>query len=154
MFIFNIVQSTKTYRLKKTRGLSLKEIYKALRSGGCAVTYGYCVSIFALTFRLASSPHFIKPGEPLSKYRWSYTLRSLLLGWWGLPWGPIYTISMIRVNYKDGGGTDITDEVMSLLREQYPDMANGDVLTEDLKINFHLDLVDTTKENHAGKENY
>lgn len=32
----------------------------------------------------------------------SYTLLSLLLGWWGIPWGPIYTLQAIEKNNNGG----------------------------------------------------
>ena len=35
---------------------------------------------------------------------------SCALGWWGIPWGPIYTIQSLWVNFK--GGKDVTQEVL------------------------------------------
>ena len=43
-----------------------------------------------------------------------FTLLSLLLGWWGIPWGPIYTIQSLWVNLK--GGRDVTQEIMPSMR--------------------------------------
>jgi hypothetical protein len=40
-------------------------------------------------------------------------LLSLLIGWWGLPWGPVYTLEMININSdKQGGATDVTEDVL------------------------------------------
>ena len=36
-------------------------------------------------------------------------LVSLLFGWWGIPFGPIYTIWSIAENFK---GKDVTQEVI------------------------------------------
>jgi len=33
-----------------------------------------------------------------------------VLGWWGIPWGPIWTISTIVTNLR--GGRDVTNEVV------------------------------------------
>ena len=44
----------------------------------------------------------------------SYThlvIISALLGWWGIPFGPKFTLESIRTNMK--GGKDVTDEVMA-----------------------------------------
>jgi hypothetical protein len=35
-----------------------------------------------------------------------YSLGSLLLGWWGLPWGPIRTVQALVVNFN--GGESVT----------------------------------------------
>jgi hypothetical protein len=37
----------------------------------------------------------VKAGVP-------YTLGTLLLGWWGIPWGPIYTVQAIAKNFSGG----------------------------------------------------
>jgi len=42
-----------------------------------------------------------------------FTLLSLVLGWWGIPWGPIYTVQSLWVNAQ--GGRDVTREVAAAL---------------------------------------
>ena len=37
-------------------------------------------------------------------------LASLWIGWWGIPWGPIYTIGAVVTNL--GGGKDVTQDVL------------------------------------------
>ena len=39
-----------------------------------------------------------------------YSALSMLLGWWGIPWGLIYTPWMIGVNTM--GGRDVTQAVL------------------------------------------
>ncbi|MCU0435404.1 MAG: hypothetical protein MUC87_18245 [Bacteroidia bacterium] len=107
----------KKFSLKKTNGHTLEQIHAEINAGGKFVTYGYCISVVAFTYRLISSPHFIKAGETNSKYRSKYNLLSLIFGWWGFPWGPIHTIEMVRVNMKTGG-VDITDEIME--KDKFP----------------------------------
>ena len=43
-----------------------------------------------------------------------FSLLSLFLGWWGFPFGPIFTIWALVVNF--GGGRDVTHEVLANLR--------------------------------------
>ena len=45
-----------------------------------------------------------------------YTLISLLLGWWGIPWGPVYTIGSIFNNPT--GGKDVTGDVLAAMQEE------------------------------------
>jgi hypothetical protein len=44
-----------------------------------------------------------------------YTLLSLLLGWWSLPWGPIETAMSVWANLN--GGWDSTSEIEDLLED-------------------------------------
>ena len=39
-----------------------------------------------------------------------FVLLTLLLGWWGIPWGPIRSIASIVTNIA--GGTDVTFAVL------------------------------------------
>jgi hypothetical protein len=39
-----------------------------------------------------------------------FSLLSLFLGWWGIPWGPIYTVQALWVNFS--GGKDVTREIL------------------------------------------
>jgi hypothetical protein len=43
-----------------------------------------------------------------------WTLLTIVLGWWGIPWGPVYSIQSLVVNLK--GGKDVTAEVMAKTR--------------------------------------
>lgn len=126
----------RTYTIQKTSGLTLNELYKGLDEGGKIVIYGYCISLLAVTLRRISPPHYIKPGERPSKYGLRYNLRSLILGWWGLPWGPVYTIDMIKINLKNGGGVDITDDILTKLVQKFGTLTNNEIFSEDITIDF------------------
>ncbi len=122
--------------------MSVNQLYQSLNGGGKIVIYGYCVSILAITFRLLSSPHFVKPNERLSKYRLGYNIRSLILGWWGLPWGPISTIDMIKINFKNGGGIDVTADILTKLNEQYNSTENDKLIKQGIAVSFdHSELI-------------
>ena len=47
-----------------------------------------------------------------------YTLLSAVLGWWGIPWGPIYTVQSIASNIK--GGKDVTQQILASLVAKAP----------------------------------
>ena len=99
-------------------GMTADELNWELREGGRFVIFQYCISIIILTFRLSSDIYFIRSGESTFNKSIGYTLISLLLGWWGIPWGPIYTIDSLITNLS--GGKDVTQEVVALLSQ--PDM--------------------------------
>jgi len=70
-----------------------------------------------MTFKRGSDVYFIRSGESSIKYGLIYTLISLLLGWWGFPWGPIYTIGAVAKNCS--GGRDVTAQILSNVSQEY-----------------------------------
>jgi hypothetical protein len=53
----------------------------------------------------------LPPGESPVRQALPYTIVSLLLGWWGIPWGPLHTIEALKTNLN--GGIDVTSDVAS-----------------------------------------
>jgi hypothetical protein len=119
----------KTMQVANTAGLSFRELELCISEGGKLVVYGYCVSIIALTLRLTSDPFLIRAGEDAAKYRAPYTVLSCIMGWWGIPWGPIFTVQMLRANKKSGGGIDVTEDILPKLAMKYGNAA--DAIQED-----------------------
>ncbi|MCD0490097.1 hypothetical protein LPB86_17790 [Pedobacter sp. MC2016-14] len=130
----------KTYKINNTAGLSLEQLYTSLSAGGCIISYGYCISAIAFTYRLMSAPYYIKAGEKPSTYRKKYNRLSRIFGWWGIPWGPIYTFDMLRMNReKRGGGINITEDVLSVLRDKYANRDLNEIFAEDILITYGED---------------
>jgi hypothetical protein len=97
-------------QIKNIEGMSAEDINRELSNGGKFVIFQYCISIIILTFKRSSNVYFIKAGESSAKHSAGFTLLTLVLGWWGIPWGPIYTIGSLHTNLS--GGKDITQEVL------------------------------------------
>lgn len=101
----------------KVRGiedLEQGELEFELGRGGKFVHFQYCISMVILTFRRPSDIYFIRHGENAVVKGLPFTLLSLVAGWWGIPWGPIYTIQSIYSN--SCGGKDVTQAVVNSLR--------------------------------------
>lgn len=94
-------------------GLSSEELSHELRHGGRFVIFTYCISILVMTFKRPSKVYFLKAGESGFVHGLPYLLISLLLGWWGIPWGPIYTLEAILNSLS--GGKNITREMVSAM---------------------------------------
>ncbi len=123
----NYVEKETSYELEKARvdaqemlenvegiaGMTNDMLKMELQRGGKFVIFQYCISIIIRTFRRPSKIFFIKYGDGIFMKSAGYSLISLLLGWWGIPWGPIYTIGSLVTNIR--GGEDMTDEVMAAL---------------------------------------
>lgn len=100
-------------KIRNIEGLSTDQINRELAQGAKFVIYQYTISIIVLTFRRSSDIYFIRAGESGMVKGLPFTGIAFLLGWWGIPWGPIYTIWSLYNNLK--GGKDITQEILSSL---------------------------------------
>lgn len=99
--------------IKNIEGLSVDEINRELNNGAKFVVFQYCISIVIMTFKRGSNVYFIRQGESTINFSLGFTLITLFLGWWGIPWGPIYSIGSIYNNIR--GGKDVTQEVLDQL---------------------------------------
>lgn len=102
--------------IKNLEGLSPTQLKREIDHGGKFVIYDYTISIILMTFRRSSDIYFIKSNENSVVKGLGYTFLTLLLGWWGIPWGPIYTIGALYRNLS--GGKDVTAEVIHHLIQQ------------------------------------
>jgi hypothetical protein len=98
-------------KIKNIDGLSARELQQEGDNGARFIYFAYTLSFAVVTFKRTSDVYMIRKGERRGYRSWPFTLVSFLFGWWGLPFGPKYTIEAIRNNLK--GGKDVTDEVMS-----------------------------------------
>jgi hypothetical protein len=91
-------------------GMTREQLELEVRRGGRFVVFLYCISVLIMTFRRGSEVHFLRSGDGAIGRGLPYTLLTLFLGWWGIPWGPIYTVQCLATNL--GGGKDVTDAVL------------------------------------------
>lgn len=99
--------------IKGIEGLTVEQVQQEIARGGKFVTFSYAMSFLIVTLKRSSDVHFIRAGEGTFGKSLPYTLLSLILGWWGFPWGFIYTPMAIFQNLS--GGTDVTALLMSQL---------------------------------------
>lgn len=95
-------------------GLTYAELDEQLARGARFVLFEYCISVVLMTFKRGSDVYFIRAGEGVFVKSLPYSLISLTLGWWGIPWGPIYTLTSLFTNL--GGGKNVTPEVAAMVR--------------------------------------
>lgn len=94
-------------------GLSVHQLRDEVNRGARFVVYDYCVSLLILTFKRSSDITFVRAGQSPVVAGLGWTFLSFFLGWWGFPWGFIYTPMVLIQNL--GGGTDVTARVMAEL---------------------------------------
>ena len=98
--------------------LTARQLADALTAGGRLVYYEYCISLLFLTLRCPTRIHLLRAREHGVLRGLPYVLLSLLLGWWGIPWGVIYTPLTLLTNLS--GGRDVTEEVWAALQAAPP----------------------------------
>jgi hypothetical protein len=98
-------------KIKNFENYTPQELKMELDNGARFVMYTYTISVILLTFKRPSDIYFIRSGEGSVSKGIPYTLLSAALGWWGIPWGPVYTIGSIFKNLN--GGRDVTNEVLA-----------------------------------------
>ena len=94
-----------------TEGMSNEAIRAELDRGGRFVIYQYCISVVFMTFKRPSAIYFLRADEGAGGKGVKFTLLSVLFGWWGIPWGPIWTIQSIWNNSR--GGRDVTQQIVA-----------------------------------------
>ena len=97
-------------------GLSHVQLQEEISRGARFVFFQYCISVGIMTFKRPSSIYYVPAGKSTVGKSLPFTLISLLLGWWGIPWGPIYTISSMVTNI--GGGENVTAQIMASATRQ------------------------------------
>lgn len=74
---------------------SIPQLQQELQQGAKFVMYQYCISLLVVSFKRWSMVYFINHKESASRKGLPFTLLTLVMGWWGLPWGPIYTVQTL-----------------------------------------------------------
>lgn len=99
--------------IRGVEGLSIDEVRMRVSQGGKFVLFTWTLSFVVMTVRRPTAVYFINPGESAALKGLPFTLVSFFLGWWGIPWGFIYTPMSIFENL--GGGKDVTNEALQSL---------------------------------------
>ena len=104
--------------IKNIEGLTVPQIQSMVNQGGKFVIFPYTISLLVVTLQRNSDVYFIPPGESSTKHSMGFVLLNLVMGWWGFPWGPIYTIGAIY--HQMSGGKDVTQDVLPHLIHNDP----------------------------------
>jgi hypothetical protein len=87
-------------------------VLSEIQRGGKFVVFPYTISLVVITLSRSSEVKFIRAGEGTFGAALPYMLLSLCFGWWGFPFGLIYTpISLVQCL---SGGKNVTAEVMGV----------------------------------------
>jgi len=98
--------------------MSPEQLKGEVAAGGRFVIYQYCISVVVVSFKRGSDIYFIRAEDNAVTKGLLFTLCSLVLGWWGIPWGPIWTVATVVTNLR--GGRNVTAEVLRSLATPVP----------------------------------
>lgn len=102
-------------KIKGIHGWNIAQIQDEISGGGRFVQYNWCISLLVVTYRYQSPIYFLRKNESAFIKGVPYTIITLLLGWWGIPYGPFYTLTSV---YKNIEGKCVTAFVMNRLYQQ------------------------------------
>src|SRR4051812_3094465 len=108
-------------KIHGVEGMSAENIRDEIHRGGRMVIYTYCVSLLVMTFKRPAGIYLVRAGHNPAAGSWPWVLVSVLFGWWGIPWGPIYTIETIYRNLA--GGIDVTEDMLRQIAPEPPPLA-------------------------------
>jgi hypothetical protein len=93
--------------------MTVKQLAEEIDRGGRFVYFTYTISVLVMTFKRPSSVYFVPAGQSAVARGIGWTLLTFVAGWWGIPWGPIYSIGSLFTNLS--GGKDVTAEIVQAL---------------------------------------
>ena len=92
-------------------GFTHRQLLEEIGRGGRFVTFLYAISVVFMTFRRSTDVRFVRAGETVGASAWGPTLLTIVAGWWGIPWGPIFSVQSIFRNAM--GGKDVTEIMLT-----------------------------------------
>lgn len=96
-----------------------------MRADSRFIAFEYQISLVYAPPKARTPIYLLRPGETGARVKVLCNLATLLLGWWGLPLGPVRALSALITNTT--GGLDFTDKVARTLYSEHPDLAGPTV---------------------------
>ncbi len=100
-------------QIKGVENMTKDQLAQEVAKGGKFVIYQYAISVIILSFKQGSDIYFVRSTENAVAKGLPFTLLTLVAGWWGIPFGPIFSAMALFNNLR--GGKDVTKEVMGIL---------------------------------------
>ena len=94
--------------------ISASELEEEIDRGATFVVYQYTISLLFLTLTRGTNIYFVRSDESRLAKGLPWTGLTLALGWWGFPFGLIFTPITVVKNVL--GGKDVTDQVLTAMR--------------------------------------
>jgi hypothetical protein len=96
-------------------GLTVAQVNEEVARGGRFIVFQWVISLLFVSYRRNSPIFFVKAGESTVPKALPYIGLSLVLGWWGIPWGFLWTPFSILRNLT--GGINVTQSIVPSLKD-------------------------------------
>ncbi|MFB6340108.1 hypothetical protein ACE1ET_00215 [Saccharicrinis sp. FJH62] len=107
----------KQQRILLRQDYTVEELSSKIDQGARFIVFQYCVTVFfAVVLKRFSPAILIEDSKEMDHFRRKYNLLSGIFGWWGIPWGPFWSMASVRINRE--GGFDLTDDIMLNITEE------------------------------------
>lgn len=93
--------------------MTIGQVEDDILRGGRFRTFSWNFSIVVMSFKRGSSLTYVRSDQWTGTKAFPYTLVSLVVGWWGIPFGIFFTIATLYRNAL--GGYDNTTDVLNAL---------------------------------------
>jgi len=104
-------------KVKAPTGLTFEQVMSQSQQGGKFIAYQYLLPRPFYPVKRISKIYYIDPSGNGANHAFRYNLMTLLWGWWGLPFGPFYTYTIIKNNKS---GIDFTEDIyVNLTKEDF-----------------------------------
>jgi len=105
--------SPSNLKIVGAEGHNADSLRQAVEGGAKFVIYSYNFSLVVMSSSDRQISIFIPAGQNRIMKGLPFTLISLVFGWWGIPWGIIYTLQSLHQNLL--GGNDVTQQMLASL---------------------------------------
>ena len=104
-------------KINGIEGMSPDQVAFEINRGAKFVRYRYCVSALVVTIMQSTDIYLIKAGENRILKGLPWTLLTLVMGWRGIPWGPIRSIQSLWINFSGGGFLSRLDSTVAVVSD-------------------------------------
>ena len=110
------------------------QLDSSLRGAG----FGYVVSLLVVTYRRPGS-FGVFCSRCRKKEAFKYSLASALFGWWGFPWGPIYTLQTIGQNSAGGlQNPELNADLLAAVGAELAERGDHDEAVQALELSLEM----------------
>ncbi len=99
--------------LPGTEGMTLGDVELDVLKGGRFLSFTWNISVILLSYRKNTGLIYVPSHRKSGHHALGWGVFSLLFGWWGFPWGLIYTPASLWKNAS--GGNDHTRDILTVL---------------------------------------
>lgn len=97
--------------LPGTEGMTIQQVEDDVLRGGRFRVFPWNFSVIVMSFQRNSQVRYFRSSENPGLPALLWSMLSFCIGWWGIPWGIVFTVHTLWINSM--GGRDITEGILT-----------------------------------------